>query len=279
MAPFPNLISEALLITDTIAFLVRSGGRAPAVNVVNKVMRIRKPEPAMAKMLVLDLIDRDPRLALEDDIVSLNDRTIDNNALDETGFVVIDLETTGAKAPPCRVTEIGAYRIKNGAIAGEFHTLVNPEMPIPSFITMLTGISDRMVADAPKFSEVAGDLLDFIGDNVIIAHNARFDLGFLNYEIARLYGDYRLANPSICTVQLSRRLLPGIENHKLGTVARYFAIELVNHHRASDDARATAQIFINFLEEMKEIGITDVGTAKRFSVAKMRYDRRKAIAP
>lgn len=218
----------------------------------------------MARLLVADLTERDPRLMLNEDIVEfvgLNHETID---LATAGFVVFDLETTGAKAPPCRITEIGAYRVRNGKVEEEFHRLVNPEMSIPPFIISLTGISNDMVKNAPKFAEIASDLMDFIGDSVLVAHNAQFDMGFLNHEIGMVYEDYRIGNPSLCTVHLSRKLLPDIENHKLKTVANYFSIELLNHHRATDDARATAHIFVNLLKDLQTRGIHDLGAAKRF---------------
>lgn len=262
MPPYPNLFCETLLICETIAYLKSIGGKASAVRVVDFVMKIRKPEPNLARLLVADLIDRDPRLRLNGDMVEfigLNHEKID---LFETGFVVFDLETTGAKAPPCRITEIGAYRVRNGRVEEEFHTLVNPEMLIPPFIVGLTGISDQMVKNAPKFAEVAASFMDFIGDSVLVAHNARFDMGFLNHEIGRVYEDYRVGNPSLCTVHLSRKLLPNIENHKLNTVANYYSIELLNHHRATDDARATAHIFVNLLKVLQSIGIRDLGAAQ-----------------
>src|SRR5690606_17189618 len=122
-------------------------------------------------------------------------------------------------------------------------------------------ISDDMVEDAPLFSDIASDLLNFIGDSVLVAHNARFDMGFLNHEIGLLYEDYRLENPALCTVHLSRKLLPNIENHKLKTVARHYAVDLINHHRASDDAKATAHIFLNLLTDLQGRGINDLGSA------------------
>jgi DNA polymerase-3 subunit alpha (Gram-positive type) len=189
----------------------------------------------------------------------------------ESNFVVFDLETTGAKAPPCRITEIGAYRVRNGEIAGEFHTLVNPETTIPRFIASLTGITDGMVRDAPKFAEIAADFLDFIGDSVLVAHNAPFDMGFLNHEIGRVYEDYRLANPCLCTVQLSRKLLPHIDNHKLKTVAEYYAIALVNHHRAGEDAHATAQIFIRLVTQLCMAGLSDLAAIKGLGLRKGAY--------
>lgn len=268
MPPYPNLVSESLLINLTIDFLISIGGSASAVNVVDYVMKIKKPEPRLARLLVSDLIDRDPRLALTDDLVELVESDQERIDLGETEFVVFDLETTGAKAPPCRITEIGAYRVRGGRVAEEFHTLINPETSIPPFISLLTGISNEMVVDAPVFRDVASEFLEFIGDSVLVAHNAHFDMSFLNHEIGRVYEDYRVWNPSLCTVQLSRRLLPDIENHKLVTVASYFSIELLNHHRAGDDAKATAHIFVNLLNDLRTRGINDVGAARRFGLRK-----------
>src|SRR5258705_5164154 len=131
MTPYPNLISESLLISETIDLLRSFGGSASAVKVVDYVMKISKAEPKLAKLLVSDLVDRDPRLQLNDDTVELLDDRFHSRAISETEFVVFDLETTGAKAPPhSRITEIGAYRVKSGKIVGEFQSLVNPEMPI-----------------------------------------------------------------------------------------------------------------------------------------------------
>ena len=263
MAPFPNLICDALLISDTIEFLKLRGGRASAISVVGAVMKINVREAALARTLAEGLAEKDARLAiLNDDVVLVtnDDGDIDLRTAD---FVVIDLETTGAKAPPCKVTEVGAYRVSGGKICGEYHSLVNPETPIPPFISSLTGIDDSMVADAPAFRDISDELLTFIGDSVLVAHNAHFDVSFLNCEIGQVYVDYRLGNSQLCTVQLSRHLLPDIENHKLMTVARHFAIALENHHRASDDARATAEIFINLLGELQELGINALAPARK----------------
>jgi DNA polymerase III epsilon subunit family exonuclease len=273
MTPYPNLISESLLINETIALLRSFGGRASAVSIVDFVMKIRKPDPFLARLLVADLIQRDPRLILNEDMVELIDDGFDKRDLLETEFVVFDLETTGSKAPPCRITEIGAYRVKNCEVIAEFQTLVNPEMPIPWFITKLTGISDEMVRDAPLFGDVVHEFLGFIGDSVLVAHNSGFDMRFLNFEIGRIFGSYRMANPCLCTVQLSRKLLPDILNHKLKTVAEHYSIDLVNHHRASADAFATAHIFVNLLTSLRSNGVNDLGAVRRMSSRKYTYVR------
>lgn len=265
MLPHPNLISDSFLVNTTIDFLASLGGCSPAIEVVEYVMSIRNVDDSLACLLISDVVAKDPRLAISGNMVSLIEPDHDAIDLAQTGFVVFDFETTGAKTPPCRVTEVGAYRVLNGEIVGEFHTLINPEMPIPLFITMLTGISDDMVRSAPKFEEVAAEFLEFIGDSVLVAHNAGFDLRFLDHEVGRVYEDYRVANPSLCTVQLSRKLLPDVDNHKLKTLAAHFNVELINHHRANADALATAKVFINLLEGLKELGVRDLGSAQQFA--------------
>jgi DNA polymerase-3 subunit alpha (Gram-positive type) len=271
MPPYPNLISDSLLINETIALLRMFGGSATAVRIVDYVMNIRKPEPSIANKLLQDLIERDPRLRLVDDTVELVADSFETRGISDTDFVVFDLETTGAKAPPCRVTEIGASRVRNGRVVDQFHTLVDPEVPIPAFITMLTGISDQMVAGAPRFTEVAERFLEYVGDSVLVAHNSQFDMRFLNNEISLVYGEYRIGNPCLCTVQLSRKLLPQIANHKLKTLAEHYSVPLINHHRAADDARATAEIFINLLEMLAVSGVHDLDGIQRYGRTRGAY--------
>lgn len=277
MVHFPNLISNSLLVNSTIDLLESLGGKAPATIVVDRVMNIRKPDPALAILLASDLANKDPRIRILENDVELENTDHGSLKLTESSFVVFDLETTGAKAPPCRITEIGAFRVVKGAIVEDFHSLIDPKVPIPAFITSLTGISDEMVASAPVFEAVIPELLDFIGDSILVAHNSSFDMGFLNYEIGKVYENYRIWNPAMCTVQLSRKILPNIENHKLNTVAEHYSIELRNHHRASDDARATALIFINLLEELVTLGIDDLGSAYKFC-ARRNHEKKKAAA-
>lgn len=273
MTPYPNLISESLLISETVSLLRSFGGKASAVSVVDFVMKIRRPDPTLARMLVADLISRDPRLSLIDDLVMLELDGFENRELADTDFVVFDLETTGTKPPPSRITEIGAYRVRNGSVTDEFHSLIDPQMPIPPFITGLTGISNDMVRNAPLFADVVEQFLSFIGDSVLVAHNSGFDMRFLNYEVGRIYHDYRLANPCLCTVQLSRKLLPDIVNHKLKTVAEFYSIDLTNHHRAGADAFATAHIFIRLLAKLHENGVTELSAIRNLNNRRAKYVR------
>lgn len=263
-----NLISDSPLVQETIDLLRMCGGSAAASDIADIVLRISNLRADLAGIIIAELIRDDHRLCVRDgSIVELLCDDSEERLLNEADFVVVDLETTGAKTPPCRVTEIGAYRISQGQIVAEFQTLVNPETPIPPFIVNLTGISNQMVKDAPCFAEVAPRWLEFAGDAVLVAHNASFDVRFLNHELSRVFPGRRMANSHLCTVVLSRRIFPGLDNYRLGTVAEHFSLTINNRHRAASDALATAEIFIRMLERMDEHGVRDLAAARRFKIS------------
>ena len=260
-----NLVSDSPLVQETIELLRESGGSASASDIADIVLRISNLNSDLASLVVAELLRDDYRLCVRDGgNVELVGEDTESRLLNESDFVVVDLETTGAKTPSCRVTEIGAYRVSKGRIVAEFQTLVNPETPIPPFIVNLTGINNEMVKDAPCFAEVAPRWLEFAGDAVLVAHNASFDVRFLNHELSRVYPGRRMANSHLCTVILSRRIFPGLDNYRLQTVADYFSIEINDRHRAASDALATAEIFIRMLERMDEYGVRDLAAARRF---------------
>lgn len=155
-------------------------------------------------------------------------------------YVVLDVETTGGKAGTDRVIEIGAVQLQGGEVLGTFSTLLNPGRYIPSFITRLTGINSAMVADAPTFADIAGQLTDFLQGAVFVAHNAKFDYGFIRAEFARLEQTFDM--PQLCTVVNMRRYYPGLASYSLGNLCTEFDIKLTNHHRALDDATATVEL-------------------------------------
>ena len=165
-------------------------------------------------------------------------------------IVVFDIETTGLSARNDRITEIGAVKIRKGEIVDTFDQLVDPEILIPDNITKLTGIDNTMVANQPKISEVLPVFLDFIGDSILSAHNASFDVGFIRESLLNMGREIK--NPVLDTLQLSRVLFPGLKNHKLNTVAKHLKVELLNHHRAVDDAKATADILAYSLKLLEE---------------------------
>jgi DNA polymerase III epsilon subunit family exonuclease len=266
MSPYPNLVSDSNLVQDTIELLTCSGGRAAASEIVDAVFKISHVDDELAGKLVFDLIGNDRRFKLiENNTVELLKDDSHSRLLKDLDFVVVDVEATGAKTPPNRLIELGAYRIRGGRIVDKFLSLVNPEIPIPRFVASLTGISNDMVKNAPVFAEVAPQWLDFVSDSVLVAHNAPFDTSFLNHEISRVYANHRMVNPHLCTVRLSRRAFPDLSNHRLETIAQHFAIPIASRHRAGSDALATAEIFIVLLTELEEThGIKDLAAARNF---------------
>ena len=181
--------------------------------------------------------------------------------LDDT-FVVFDIETTGFSAAEDRIIEIGAVKITDGAIVDRFSTFVNPEVPIPFEIQQLTHITDDMVLEAPKIEEALPAFLDFVGESALVAHNAGFDVGFIEQKCVRL-GRSRTFT-SVDTVGLARVLLPTLSKYKLNIVAKALNISLENHHRAVDDAAATAEIYVKFIEMLKERGMTTLKEVNAF---------------
>ena len=176
-------------------------------------------------------------------------------SLDGT-FVVFDLETTGFSPINNRIIEIGAVRVEKGKITDRFSTFVNPDEPIPYRIEQLTGINDAMVMDAPKIGQILPEFLDFCQEAVMVAHNASFDMGFIE-ENCRRMGIQRTFT-YVDTVAMARVLLPALNRFKLDTVAKALGVSLENHHRAVDDAGCTAEIFEKFIKMLKEREIFDL---------------------
>jgi DNA polymerase-3 subunit epsilon len=173
-------------------------------------------------------------------------------------FCVLDLETTGGSPANCEITEIGGVKYRGGDRLGSFQTLVDPGMAIPPSITILTGITQAMVVDAPTIETALPSFLEFIGDAVIVGHNVRFDLSFLNAAAMRLgYG--RLDNQSSDTAALARRLVRGeVRNLRLHSLAAHFRSPVTPNHRALEDARATAHVFHALLERAGSLGVTNL---------------------
>ena len=171
-------------------------------------------------------------------------------------FVVFDLETTGFSAEVDRIIEIGAVKIKNGEIVDNFSKFVNPKIPIPFRIEKLTGINDSMVMEAEPIEKILPKFLEFCGDAVMVAHNAGFDTSFIINNAERLGIKY---DPTIMdTVLLAQFVIPNLHNYKLDTLCKHLAVSLENHHRAVDDAQATAYIYLKMVKMLEERDIFDL---------------------
>ena len=195
----------------------------------------------------------------------LSDVAVNEKGQDLQGtFIVFDLETTGFSPIKDKIIEIGAVKVEKGEITERFSTFVNPQIPIPFKITQLTSITDAMVLDAPPIEEVLPRFLEFVGDGVLVAHNASFDVSFIEQNCR--YQDIQPDFTSVDTVAMARVLLPTLSRFKLNIVAKALNISLENHHRAVDDAGATAEIFEKFVEMLAERDIYTLKELNRFGV-------------
>ena len=195
----------------------------------------------------------------------LSDVAVNEKGQDLQGtFIVFDLETTGFSPIKDKIIEIGAVKVEKGKITERFSTFVNPQIPIPFKITQLTSITDTMFLDAPPIEEVLPRFLEFVGDGVLVAHNASFDVSFIEQNCR--YQDIQPDFTSVDTVAMARVLLPTLSRFKLNIVAKALNISLENHHRAVDDAGATAEIFEKFVEMLAERDIYTLKELNRFGV-------------
>ena len=194
----------------------------------------------------------------QDDLVDARvDYASDAGAADplrSLSYAVVDTETTGGSMWfGDRITEVAAVVVKNGEITRVYEQLINPERPIPPFITALTNITWDMVRDAPTFDQVAPRLMEVLEGNVFVAHNANFDWRFLTSEISRATG-HQLRGRRLCTVKIARKVLPQLSRRSLDHIARYYGVEIRNRHRAGGDAIATAKCLVRMLDDLSDRG-------------------------
>jgi DNA polymerase III epsilon subunit family exonuclease len=173
---------------------------------------------------------------------------------DELEYIIVDIETTGLEPAQAEITEIGAIKAKGGDIKDIFSALIRPKKSIPPNITRLTGIDDEMVRDCPAAETVLPQFISFIGNHLLIAHNAEFDIPFIKHHVKQATGQ-EISNRLACTLKLSRYLLPNLANHKLHTVAAHFGLAAADRHRAMGDVETTFQIWLKFIDLLKQKGI------------------------
>jgi DNA polymerase-3 subunit epsilon len=187
---------------------------------------------------------------------------------DAAEFIVVDLETTGTgPGRGDRITEAAAVLLSRNTVQPLFHSLVNPGQPIPYYITQLTGINDAMVAEAPRFDEIAGELAAHLAGRIFVAHNAPFDWGFLQAEFGRLApgGLESLVETRLCTVRLARRILRHLPRRNLDAVCAYYGIANDSRHRALGDATATAEVLKRLLRDAERAGLYTIESLTRYA--------------
>jgi DNA polymerase-3 subunit epsilon len=200
-------------------------------------------------------------------------------SLSSLTYAVVDVETTGTRAYyGDRITEVAAVLVRNGVVAERYETLVNPERPIPRYITALTNISWDMVKDAPRFADICDDLVRMLDGRIFVAHNAEFDWRFLSLEVERATGR-RLHGQRLCTVRLARKVLPQLRSRRLDSLAQFYGIQIVGRHRAGGDAFATARILVRLLAAAREYECDRWSDLERLLTTRRRRRRRNPAMP
>ncbi len=171
-------------------------------------------------------------------------------------YAILDIETTGGSPKTEKITEIAIFFHDGNEVVGEWCTLINPEKPIPYFITGLTGITNEMVSDAPRFFEVAKELVEKTENHILVGHNIQFDYSFIKSEYRRLGFDYQ--RDTLCTIKLTRKCFPGYPSYGLGKICKELGIEIRGRHRAAGDALATVRLFEMVREKQNGAGVPEL---------------------
>lgn len=246
--------------TPLVQRALETVGREPmdTPDLAREVFGLMQAPPGLASRLVFDLLGEDSRFSVDaQGVWSLVERPVlaGRTRLSDTKFAVVDVETTGSSVTKgARIVEFSAVFVEDGDIRGEYTTLVNPEAWIPGWITRLTGIEPQMVDGAPRFGDIAAQVRAALEGRVFVAHNVGFDWRFVAEEL-RMANSIIPEGPRLCTVRMARRVLPGLRRRGLDSLSRYYDVEIVNRHRAGDDARATAVILLRMLEAADRQGI------------------------
>jgi DNA polymerase-3 subunit epsilon len=233
-------------------------GPVLAEEAARRLFALRQAPVALARSLLADVVDTDARLAWSGDAVSLAEPPGAALLLEDATYVVVDLETTGLRPGQSGICEIGAVRLRGFEVEAEFETLVDPGQPIAAAASAVTGLRNEHLRGAPRPAEAVQSFLAFAGDAVLVAHNARFDLAFLDRETERLTGS-RIGSPVVDTVRLARRLLAGrVAGFGLGQLAWFLGTAERPCHRALPDARATAELLLALIGLAQERGARTV---------------------
>jgi DNA polymerase-3 subunit epsilon len=251
-------------------------GPVVAEEAARRLFALRRAPVALARALLAEVIEADARLAWSGDAVGLARPLGADLLLEDATYVVVDLETTGLRPGTSQICEIGAVKVCGFEIVDSFETLVDPHVPLAASISALTGLTDRLLRGAPSAPTAVHGFLAFAGDAVLVAHNARFDLSFLDRETERLTGS-RLAAPVVDTVPLARRLLAGrVPRASLGQLSYFFGTSVQPCHRALPDAQATAEVLLALIGLAQERGARTVADLVSLSATRTRrvFDKR-----
>jgi DNA polymerase III subunit epsilon len=245
-------------------------GPVLAEDAARRLFALRQAPVALARSLLADVVETDARLAWSGDAVALAEPPGATLLLEEATYVVVDLETTGLRPGQSGICEIGAVRLRGFEVEAEFETLVDPGLRIDAGASAVTGLRTEQLRGAPRPAEAVRSFLAFAGDAVLVAHNARFDLAFLDRETELLTGS-RIGSPVVDTVRLARRLLAGrVAGFGLGQLAWFFGTAERPCHRALPDARATAELLLALIGLAQERGARTVADLSELAATRTR---------
>ena len=264
-----SLLAQALSLVEE--------GPQHTSRIARRVFGLQNGPPGLAARLVFELLADDHRFAVNGDgvwrLAAPHPR--EDRRLDSLSFVVVDVETTGIPVSRGgRIIEIAVVEVREGAIREEFSTLINPEGPVPRWVSGLTGISGDMVVGAPRFREICDEVRRRMEGRVFVAHNAAYDWAYVSAEMKRT----RMLVPSgprLCTVRFARKAVPGLRRRGLDSLAEFYGIEIEGRHRAWGDARATALLLIRLLDEAERRSVAHWEELQRWLAARPRRRRRR----
>ena len=265
-------------LLDRVLETLREGPRAAAM-LCHRVLGLPGAQQAVCDRIAIALLGADPRVRqLDDGRWGLVPEAQGSPLLDECTFAVVDVETTGMRAGTSdRITEIAVVVVSRGRREVALDSLVNPGRPIPPAICAITNITNDMVRDAPTFAEVVDQVLAALAGRVFVAHNARFDWGFIDAEVRRAR-DLALDGPRLCTVRLARRLVKGVRSCGLDNLTQYFGFANSARHRAMGDALVTADLLDRLLQLAHEEGARTLQDLTAIAARRTRRARRKRLA-
>jgi DNA polymerase III subunit epsilon len=275
MFAFICTVQLALDALDRLVDTLEERGPLSAVEAARTLFATSSISEGFARSLLAEVTAGDSRVVCTGATVSLAGGRADP-MLEEAELVVFDLETTGLSAARCGICEIGAVRIRELDLVDSFQSLVNPRVALPEPVARLTGLREQELRRAPSISRVLGRFLDFAGDELLVAHNARFDQRFLERQLVFLHGR-RLSEPPLCTAALARRLLEGrLRRVGLASLAEFFGVPTRPCHRALPDAEATAQILVQLIGLAQELGARRLSDLRTLAAPRKRrvYDKR-----
>jgi DNA polymerase III epsilon subunit family exonuclease len=276
MFAFIYWVQLALDALDRLVDMLEERGSLSAVEAARSLFATASISDGLACSLLAEVTAGDSRVVCAGATISLNGSRADP-LLEEAEFVVFDLETTGLSAARCRICEFGAVRVRALEPVDSFQSLVNPGVALPEPVARLTGLREQELRRAPSVASVLRRFLAFAGDELLVAHNARFDQRFLERQLLLQLGGRRLSEPPLCTAALARRLLEGrVRRVGLASLANFFGVPTRPCHRALPDAEATAQVLVNLIGLAQELGARRLSELRALAAPRQRrvYDKR-----